>query len=148
MDSIFNGIEFLKIENGNTGSRRPRLMKNEISLSSKDKNGIFRVLRFSPMLDEEIEEYDTAKIARNNFTGDIFIVLFKDGSGDVPLNIEGKSKGSSYTYKTIQRTGFIITLCRALNITNSGKRLTLKISDNLSNDQRYCTFKVSLNEPL
>lgn len=116
------------------------LTKDKATLSHSQKSGY--ILRLSRDLTPEIRGYKTASLARNTFTGEIYLLLLKTDEGDLLLSRE-QIKGQEGAYTVIRGKEFALTLAGLLGLNEDRPSHQVRISENLANSKDFYTIKLT-----
>jgi len=118
------------------GSRQ--LRKDEITITHAAKGGY--CVRFSSDLSPELEKMQTASLARNTITGEVYLLLVSTQEGEQPLAVERIA--DDRVYRVIRGKDFATTLAEVLGLPNDRPSHRIKISHNLANDSKFITYKL------
>ena len=142
--NLVQGIEFVPIEKVIKRTRQ-HLHRNVVSIRRKNTGSSHvNIIRFSPDLADELSAFDSARIAKNTLTGELYFVLFKNGTGDVPFRVECTHSGQSkIKYPILQGKAVVNALLKQMNVPDGDVMMRVEISDNLSNSESYYTMMIT-----
>lgn len=141
-EQMFNGIEFIPVKKSAKGARAT-LAKNNVGIRriATDTCNNF-IVRFSLERSNELKVYQSVKIAKNQLTGDIYLVFFKDEQG-TPLSIDYVNHQLEYSYVVVRNKNFVDTFLSSLKVPDGNCVVILETSDNLSNKEDFYTLLIT-----